>query len=203
MTISGERTRQNFTWVWLPAAVGTTVFLVSAFLGWLLSPNDQMPISDWRVLIVLVIGAPAALIGVIWTLVWIYRVSKREIQVSFESFKKRKHWLIVAQGDHYPRYQGALWTIRGEEVQGFIGLDKTTLEFKATRWWGKAYRLKINLREVKSAGRCDVGVAPCGMRLVYEDGADEYFLFHDEWGPNDLAMQFVKHIKAAQNQLSA
>jgi hypothetical protein len=195
-TSSESRTRQ-FIGIWWPALVGFVVFVTLAILGAALSPSDSMPADSWQVLMALFAGAPAAIIGTIWSAVRMRRKALKQLDdMTIDAFLDDTELLGAAICGHCPRYHSGrfVWT-----VGGVLAVTESELIFRTGPGQFKKYEIRIALHDLTAVEPCKVSFSPCGLCVQWGEDKIEFFLFNLFSGHRQIS-ELIDVIYAAREQ---
>src|SRR5262245_46917525 len=176
MSGSSESGLRRIWKLWWPAFVGTTVFVATVIIGAVMSPTNDMDTTDWQVLIMLCVGVPTGVGGLIWSALLARWAMKRQMtEFLAEAFLQEANVLTMISCGYCPGYRpgGWPWT-----VGGLLGVTDQDVEFKSAPYEFSRHELRLPLGRITAAEQCRVRISPCGLRVACDDRQEYYFLFN-------------------------
>jgi hypothetical protein len=176
--------------VWLPTAAGAAIFFGLAGFGAATSPSSTVPIDDWRVVLALAVGCPAALAGLFVSAWLVRRDMQRRLDERYSVPPAEEALVFATHTVHRPGAgRGRFpWT-----VGGLLTLTDVALRFRPHAGEFRDYEVVIPLQEVEAVRPCRAGWLARGLRVVRTDGSAEEFVFAGF--PARRAERFVEQIR--------
>ena len=174
MTTSQEH-RTGFWAIFWPAIAGGAFFFALLVAGYVLSPENIVPVTHWSVMMAFCGGIPVALGGLLWSLVKYARGVRRQItDLNIDTFLDDAELYAVTLCGYCPGYRGGWWCWN---VSGVLGLTDSELVFRTSPGNFRNHDWRISLVEIRSVERCRVSFSNCGIRVTSRDGSNRYLIF--------------------------
>jgi hypothetical protein len=162
----------------LPLAAGLGLFVALVVVGFATSPGDKIPNDDWRVILLLVVGLPAVVLGLLGTGFLVRREMRRQL-AEFTAQFERERLVGAVVALHYRGYRGGTYA---KGVGGFFALTSAGVTFQTRPSLHSESDVRIPFEDMTEVVACGIGPVARGFRVERTDGSAEYFQIGPAFG---------------------